>query len=232
MDDLIFVQACGFCDTAWPPVWLRTPNTAIFSGKFPHGSWIDMQSQSIVGKTHDACLGSGSWWGIISASSFVSPRNTFPGQLVVRTGYDAFVLNQVKHCCPWYPQLCTVLVAPSPPDLTVHPLEWLQLKELRASFKYCLDVGKNMEQLELRLGGWGVWLFLIVGLMTQIFYSYLQESNENHVHIKISIWGFPDDLVVNNPPANAGDTGSTPGSGIPYASEQLSPCITTIECFL
>ena len=123
-------------------------------------------------------------------------------------------------------------MAPSPPDLTVHPLEWLQLKELRAPFKYCLDVGKNMEQLELRLGGWGVWLFLIVGLMTQIFYSYLQESNENHVHIKISIWGFPDDLVVNNPPANAGDTDSTPGSGIPYASEQLSPCITTIECFL
>ena len=153
-------------NTAWLPVWLRIPNTAIFSGKFPHGSWIDTQSQSIVGKTHDACLGPGSWWGIVSASSFVSPRNTFPGQLMVRTGYDAFVLNQVKHCCPWYPQLCTVLVAPSPPDLTVHSLEWLQLKELRASFKYCLDVGKNMEQLELRLDGWGVWLFLIVGLMT------------------------------------------------------------------
>lgn len=83
-----------------------------------HGSWIDTQSQSIVGKTHDACLGSGSWWGIISASTFVSPRNMYPGQLVVRTGYDAFVLNQVKHCCPWYPQLCTVLAAPSPQDLT------------------------------------------------------------------------------------------------------------------
>ena len=123
-------------------------------------------------------------------------------------------------------------MAPSPQDLTVHPLQWLQLKELRVSFKYCLDVGKNMEQLELSLGEWGVWLFLIVGLMSQMFYSYLHKSNENHVHIKISIWGFPDDLVVNNPPASTGDTGSIPGLGIPCASEQLSPCITTTECFL
>ena len=26
-------------------------------------------------------------------------------------------------------------------------------------------------------------------------------------------WGFPGGLVVKNPPANAGDTGSIPGSG-------------------
>ena len=68
--------------------------------------------------------------------------------------------------------------------------------------------------------------------MTQIFYSCLQESNENHVHIKISIWGFHDDLVANSPPANGGDTGSISGLGIPYASKQLSLRITTIECFL
>ena len=36
--------------------------------------------------------------------------------------------------------------------------------------------------------------------------------------------------VVKNPPANAGDMGSSPRSGkIPHAAEQLSPCATTIE---
>ena len=34
--------------------------------------------------------------------------------------------------------------------------------------------------------------------------------------------------MVENLPANAGDTGSSPGSGkIPRAAEQLSPCTTT-----
>ena len=32
------------------------------------------------------------------------------------------------------------------------------------------------------------------------------------IQIKIS-WGFPDGAVVKNPPANAGDTGSSPGLG-------------------
>ena len=42
--------------------------------------------------------------------------------------------------------------------------------------------------------------------------------------------GFPRGAVVKNPPANAGDTGSSPGSGrIPHAAEQLSPCATTTE---
>ena len=37
--------------------------------------------------------------------------------------------------------------------------------------------------------------------------------------------------VVKNPPASAGDTGSSPGQGtkIPHAAEQLSPCATTTE---
>ena len=33
-------------------------------------------------------------------------------------------------------------------------------------------------------------------------------------HIKdVHLWGFPGGAVVENPPANAGDTGSTPGPG-------------------
>ena len=36
--------------------------------------------------------------------------------------------------------------------------------------------------------------------------------------------------MVENPPANAGDTGSSPGPGrSPHATEQLSPCATTTE---
>ena len=36
--------------------------------------------------------------------------------------------------------------------------------------------------------------------------------------------------MVKNPPANAGDTGSSPDPGkIPHATEQLSPCATTAE---
>ena len=39
--------------------------------------------------------------------------------------------------------------------------------------------------------------------------------------------GFPGGTVVKNPPANAGDTGSSPG---PERSHmQLSPCTTTTE---
>ena len=42
--------------------------------------------------------------------------------------------------------------------------------------------------------------------------------------------GFPGGAVVENLPANAGDTGSDPWSGkIPHAAEQLSPQATTTE---
>ena len=44
------------------------------------------------------------------------------------------------------------------------------------------------------------------------------------------ILGFPGGTVVKNPPANAGDTGSSPGPGrSPHAMEQLSPCATATE---
>ena len=43
-------------------------------------------------------------------------------------------------------------------------------------------------------------------------------------------WGFAGGPVVKNLPANAGGTGSIPGSGkIPHAEEQLSPCAPTTE---
>ena len=42
--------------------------------------------------------------------------------------------------------------------------------------------------------------------------------------------GFPRGAVVKNLPANAGDTGSSPGPGRSHmAVEQLSPCTTTTE---
>ena len=44
-----------------------------------------------------------------------------------------------------------------------------------------------------------------------------------------SHWDFPGDAVVKNPPANTGDTGSSPGPGRSHTAEQLSPCTTTTE---
>ena len=42
--------------------------------------------------------------------------------------------------------------------------------------------------------------------------------------------GFPGGAVVENLPANAGDTGSSPGlGGFPHAAEQLGPWATTTE---
>ena len=42
--------------------------------------------------------------------------------------------------------------------------------------------------------------------------------------------GFPGGTVVKNPPASAGDTGSSPSLGrFPHAAEQLSPCTTTTD---
>ena len=47
---------------------------------------------------------------------------------------------------------------------------------------------------------------------------------------KIRWPGFPGGAVVENLPANAGNTGSSPGSGkIPHAAEQLGPWATTTE---
>ena len=47
---------------------------------------------------------------------------------------------------------------------------------------------------------------------------------------KVRERGFPGGAVVENLPANAGHTGSSPGLGrFPHAAEQLSPCATTTE---
>ena len=41
----------------------------------------------------------------------------------------------------------------------------------------------------------------------------ITKEHSDHVkHLK-SFWGFPGGAVVENPPANAGDTGSSPGLG-------------------
>ena len=44
------------------------------------------------------------------------------------------------------------------------------------------------------------------------------------MHLIKMYWGFPGGAVVENLPANAGDTGSKPWFGkIPHAAEQLGP---------
>ena len=47
------------------------------------------------------------------------------------------------------------------------------------------------------------------------------QGKQHHYHI---VMGFPGGSVVENLPANAGNTGS-----IPHPLKQLSPCATTIE---
>ena len=47
---------------------------------------------------------------------------------------------------------------------------------------------------------------------------------------KESCWGFPGGAVVKNPPANAGDMGSSPGPGRSHMPQSnLSLCATTTE---
>ena len=54
--------------------------------------------------------------------------------------------------------------------------------------------------------------------------------HHEHILLKKQHRDFPGGGVVENPPADAGDTGSIPRSGkIPHAAEQLSPCATTAE---
>ena len=40
-----------------------------------------------------------------------------------------------------------------------------------------------------------------------------RDKEVHHIMIKGSIQGFPGGTVLKNPPANAGDTGSSPGPG-------------------
>ena len=46
--------------------------------------------------------------------------------------------------------------------------------------------------------------------------SYRRQDGPHHreqANLKCQLWGFPGGTVVKNPPANAGDTGSSPGPG-------------------
>ena len=54
----------------------------------------------------------------------------------------------------------------------------------------------------------------------------LSETSPWNQYYKTLHQDLPGGAVVTNPPANAGDTGSSPG---PHATEQLSPCATTTE---
>ena len=61
----------------------------------------------------------------------------------------------------------------------------------------------------------------------KIFFAFWKGSKYS---LKSIFRGFPGGAVVENLPANAGDTGSEPWSGrIPHAAEQLGPCATTTE---
>ena len=46
---------------------------------------------------------------------------------------------------------------------------------------------------------------------------------------KKQAWDFPGGAVVKNLPANAGDTGSSPGLGRSHMLQSISPCATITE---
>ena len=51
-------------------------------------------------------------------------------------------------------------------------------------------------------------------------------------NIKKSKWGFPGGAVVKNPPANAGDTGSSPGPGrshMPQSNQARAPQLLSLR---
>ena len=52
-----------------------------------------------------------------------------------------------------------------------------------------------------------------VGLLVFIFASWMTEHQAVASQINKKVQGFPGGTVVKNPPANAGDTGSSPGLG-------------------
>ena len=57
-----------------------------------------------------------------------------------------------------------------------------------------------------------------------------QKSKDKEKNSFKTARGFPGGAVVKNLPANAGDTGSSPGLGRSHiAAERLSPCATTTE---
>ena len=64
-------------------------------------------------------------------------------------------------------------------------------------------------------------------MFTQSLYQFPVAAITNYHKfsgLKQHNWGFPGGAVVENPPANAGDTGSSPGLGrFPHAAEQLGP---------
>ena len=59
-----------------------------------------------------------------------------------------------------------------------------------------------------------------------IYFEYLYFK----LAVELFLSDLPGGTVVKNPPASAGETGSSPGPGkIPHAAEQRSPCATTTE---
>ena len=56
-----------------------------------------------------------------------------------------------------------------------------------------------------------------------------QKNTVSPLHSKNYKPGFPGGAVVKNPPANAGDTGSSPGPGISYMPWSNYLCTTTTE---
>ena len=55
--------------------------------------------------------------------------------------------------------------------------------------------------------------FVTLGEFSRGTQISIRITGHKKIYIKLWSWGFPGGAVVENPPANAGDTGSSPGLG-------------------
>ena len=70
-----------------------------------------------------------------------------------------------------------------------------------------------LESYKIKVWRRYIFIYLFICLSTSRIYCAIQKFECHHWHLKIHSGGFPGGAVVENLPANAGDTGSSPGLG-------------------
>ena len=87
-----------------------------------------------------------------------------------------------------------------------------------------MEMSVHLELGQTSAGGRGALKVAALSFGAPLHFSFLKKKK---------LRDFPGGTVVKDPPANAGDTVSSPGPGrfkkIPQAAEQLSLCTTTTE---
>ena len=96
--------------------------------------------------------------------------------------------------------------------------------KISTSFELVL-IGSNCRCFKGETESWGRGGGVVVRGYKSRKPMFLTVAHLRQNSLKNQLWGLPGDPVIKNHPANAGETGSSPGRGtkIPHAAEQLSP---------